>query len=1008
MKRFAEQLLRFTRRHGPGCAAAVILLGLLSGAALLRARFTNDVSRLFPDTPESRATFQVLRETRLADTVQLEFLSERSIVRHEAWLDRTAGRIAAIPGVRNVLFRYRSGDLLSELEDLTGAIPRMFPPDILRTCDPDAAARSAVKQLAFPAPGGMRLLRSQPFGIERTLLLRLKNLDETTGFLTAPEHPCFVSRDGKRAMIIFESGIELGDADAVRRLFAAVREAAAPLPEGVKMRIVSGCSHTLGNEETLKRDATVAGSVSLLFFLAIFFAFYRRGGAPDWRALWIPAVPLYASLLALGLMTLFFREICLYVIGLGSCITGLAIDQGIHVYAACRGPEAEKRVAALVKPMTLSAATSILVFVFLALTGICAYRQLAFFAGTSLALSCFIALALLPHLLDRDRPAAELPLPGMRFRLPGAARLLLCAAVAAAAGFGIRALLRNADFSLASLDGTPAEILREEAEFRAAWRKAGPSAAVIAAAGPTGDAAQQRLRSVTDRLEGRIAVAGPPVPPRSERRRNRGMWRSDPARREIAELETRTRAACLRAGLPANFFDPFFLRLRAGIDGGGDGLPPLLEHVSRRMVREHPGGASAVALMADSPENARAAREALRRQGFRDCALLSKEAFHTIIREELGGRFRVLFALSVLAALLLAAAVFRNFTDVLRALTPVLVSFALLAVLGGATGFRATPAAAFALVLLTGLAVDYGIYAVCRRNDPDMPEVRTPVVLSAVTTVAGAGALLVSKHPALFGTGAVLAPGIAAACLCGLALASRPAGAAPKGSGEKKKPHSFPTAALPLLFVLLFSGGGCAGKGAVSPREAAAAEEIRERLRLYPDTPFTVQGVARLEAPGRGFTFLLGAEIDPAAGKIRAAAVHPGSGVLLFRIPEAEAGSPAAASPPPRELLRTARNLSDALRRIFLHKNPEPLAVSQKQEYIAVCSADGVETRLHPWGMERRRDAWFSPSWRCEYRDGGKETVYRIPERGVSLRLSIRHTGSGEKNDPDTGLRHRR
>ena len=326
-----------------------------------------------------------------------------------------------------------------------------------------------------------------------------------------------------------------------------------------------------------------------------------------------------------------------------------------------------------------------------------------------------------------------------------------------------------------------------------------------------------------------------------------------------------------------------------------------------------------------------------------------------------------------------------------------LVSFAFLAVLGGATGFRATPAAAFALVLLTGLAVDYGIYAVCRRNDPDMPEVRTPVVLSAVTTVAGAGALLVSKHPALFGTGAVLAPGIAAACVCGLALASRPAGAAPKGSGGKK-PHAFPAAVLPLVSVLLLLGGGCAGGNALPSPGSAGTEGIRDRLRLFPETPFTVQAVARLEAPGRVFTFLLAAEIDPAAEKIRAAAVHPGSGVLLFRIPEAGEGSPAAASPPPpRELRRTVRNLSDALRRIFLHKNPEPLAVSQKREYIAVCSADGVEIRLHPWGMERRRDAWFSPSWCCEYRDGGREAVYRIPERGVSLRLSIRQWKRREK-----------
>ena len=991
MTRITEKLLVFTGKHPRRCAAAALLLGLLAAAGLCRVSFTNDVSQLFPDTPESRSTFRVLHETRLADTVQLEFIADAAPVsRHEARLDQIARDLGKVPGVRNVVFRYRSGSLLAEAEGFSALIPRFFSPEVLKRCDPAAAARNALSQLAFPAPGGARLLRTQPFGIERGMLLELKKLDETAGFLADPSFPYFVSRDRRRAMILFETDIELGDADAVRKLFAAVREVAAPLPDGMTMRIVSGCNHTLGNEETLKRDATVAGAVSLVFFLAIFCVFYRR----DRRALWIPAIPLYASLLALGVMTIFFREICLYVIGLGSCITGLAVDQGIHVYAAYRGADAEKRVAALTRPMLLSAATSILVFLFLGLTGIRAHLQLAVFAGTSLALSCFISLALLPHLLDRDPPAlAELPLPATRRKLPAWSCFALVIGLAPAFAAGIPLLLRDADFSLTALDGTPAETLREEAEFRAAWRKAGPSTAVLAAVGKTGDEALTRLRTITARLEALgVDVAAPPVPPVSEQRRNRETWRSAECRRAIADLETRTREACRHAGLPAAFFDPFFRNLRAGIDAEGFDLPPMLDLIARRMVRGDTGSASAVALLVDSPANARAAREALREENFRDCALLSKEAFHTLIREELGGRFRRLFALSFVSALALAAAVFRKPVDLLLAMTPVLFSFAVLAVLGGLTGFHATPAAAFALILLTGLAVDYGIYAVCQRRDPASLEVRTPVLLSALTTIAGAGALVLSKHPALFGTGAVLAPGIAAACLCGVWLAT-PSRSGKSGAKTKKNSRML---ALFLAIAAALLAGGCASGKVTDPAEES---RIREKLRIYPDAPFTVQAVAVLEAPGHAFTFLLAAEFDPAAETFRAAAVNPGSGTLLFRLARGGDGAPPPPLPPelPDDLARVARALPDDLKWIFLHKNPAPLAVTQKKEYIAVCSTDGVETRIHPWGWERRRTAWFLPSRQCEFRDGGRNVIYRIAERGCTLRLTIRQLKRREK-----------
>jgi len=981
MTAISGYLIRVCGRHRALFLGVLALLGVLAAlAAVFRGRFTNDLDRLFPATRETRAVFSLLHDAHLADAVQLEFISGSDVTRHAAYLEETARKLEKSPMLRQVTFRYRSDDPGAELASFVALAPRFLTPEVLENCSPDAAAKNALKKLAFPAPGLVRQARMQPFGWERDLLTRLRELDEATGMRLAPEFPFFVTPDRRRAMILAETSVRLGDADAVRRLFAELRRCAGPLPEGVELRIISGCSHTLGNEEVLKRDAAISGGVSLVLFLLLFL-WACRG---DRRALWIPLLPLYASLLTLGAMTFFFREICLYVIGLGGCVTGLAVDQGIHVYAAFHGGDAERRTAALGLPMFLSAATSIAVFAFLGLTGISAYRQLAVFAGLSLALSAVLALTALPLLLDRDRERRRiLPLPAA----PGTGRrsaALIAAAVAALAVPAFFRVLDNADLSLESLDGTPEKIRAGELDFRRAWRRTGGETAVIASSGADGEEALERLSGIAADLERRgIRPAMPPRPPRRVQASNRRAWRTPETAGKIAKLAEACRISCRRHHLPEKFFDPFFAALTAAVAAEDFSLPPMLEHIDRKMIKTHGVRAAAVALLPDTPENVRAVRAVLENRREEHSALLSRGGFQALIRETAGGRFRHLLVLSVGSALLLMVLVLRRAGDVLLAMTPVAAAWAAVVLTAFLTGFRVTPAAAFAAILLTGLAADYGIYAVCQLRRPEELEIRDPILLSAATTVAGAGALLASRHPVLFGTGAVLTPGILAACLAGVFLV--PHLARPEG----KKTLVVLGAAI-LLFV-----SGCSH---TAPWETYPQRELlAPRMRLYPDAPFRLQAVTEASFSGRRFRFVLAAEIDPGTGKVLLAGVDPGSGALLFdgggKPGEAPRPGTVLAENAPGGLLKFLEALPGDLRQIFISKDAKPLAAEEKTEYIVVYSEKDVLWLLFRDGTaEKRGGGFFSGAWRAEYRDGGRRVHYgrRGPGYGYSLDLEIR------------------
>lgn len=966
MKRFFEQSITFTIRRKwivSGFVAVCVLVSLL---LLFFTRYTNELHHLFPASGETGKTFRILNRSHLADTVQVEFLCSngKKVTDFENYLDSAAGRLATLPQVRQVVFRYRANAMT--MPDLSGLITTtQDPAEVLPLCDPDQAVRDVQKQLALPVCD-IKALRKRPYPVmTQGLLQNLTLLNELGAMRFAPDLPYFADPAKERAMILFETDIPIGDADAVRTLYASVDQALSPLPEGLSYRIISGCNHTLGNESVLKRDATVAGILSVIFFVLIFLFFYRR----DLRALWIPAIPLIASAPALGITALFFDEICLYVVGLGSSIVGLAIDQGIHIYSACREPGNKVRNAAgLAAPLLLSMATSALVFVFLAFTGIEAYMQLAVFAGLSLLFSALLTLFFLPALLPDAAGAGEksnfsLPMPDPKHAHAAWGMLIFLLIVTAT-------LLPNLHFELSaeSLDGTPQEILEAEQDFNAVWRDPEVRTALIAATdGASGENALQKLETIHAALsEQGITLAMPPLPSAKRQAELQEKWAQPDTLAALQNLESQTKTALQERKMPVKFFDPFFTALHAG---NGE-KPEFFRYIENKMIKERSNGSTALAMMAETPGNIAAARKILREMP--DCAVISREAFSQQIRQDFGSRFFILLCCSIAGSFLLAWLAFRNLRSVLLAMMPILFTFALLGTLGAVTGFKVNAAAGFALVLLAGLAIDYGVYAVHQLKAPENLSIRRSVLLSAATTIAGAGALVFSRHPVLSGTGIVLSLGIAAACFCGLYLVPLLAGF--KGSRKTK---------LILLLLLCFLLTACSSPD-IPLNDFEQKGQVLKAVAMYPqDAPYKIRANAVWEIFGNELTAILAFELDPATGTVKAAGVLP-AGTLLFRTSDQGL---VLGNGIPENAKHLFRNIQTDLKRIFL-LNPAGALAAQDGEIILLHTGDQVEWELTGSTLARRCGMFPFRKWACRLENNGKNVIYENFEQYYTLRLS--------------------
>ena len=111
---------------------------------------------------------------------------------------------------------------------------------------------------------------------------------------------------------------------------------------------------------------------------------------------------------------------------------------------------------------------------------------------------------------------------------------------------------------------------------------------------------------------------------------------------------------------------------------------------------------------------------------FPNTALLTEDAFRTATAEELQPRIRRLTMLVLPTLLLMLLFVTRRPMELLLVLLPGVTAFCWCAGLAAAIGFRPNLVSLFSLVMLTGLVLDYGIFALHAVRSPGT---QTPLAL---------------------------------------------------------------------------------------------------------------------------------------------------------------------------------------------------------------------------------------------------------------------------------------
>ena len=881
MKSFLRRVILFGLRR-PGLAAFLSLLALaLAALPLLAASFSADITRMLPTGSRSERACAVLLNSGLFNQSAVLFTAdtEEQLDAASSEIDRIADEIASVPGVTRVDNRFLPDDLPATLASFQEWIPQFQPFSGL-----DAAAIVSAVKRKILLGGFASLVLADPTGFATSKLATLEQFRSASSFHLKDGETAIVSPDGLHRLLLLETSVSAADTKGGRRLMGDLESVLAkhPLP-GVRADLLLAHAHSIENERVIKSDVKLACILSILFFLPAILLLFRR----DLRALAIPVFPAVVSLATVGLLAIPGEPVLLFVTATGGLVIGLAVDYGVHVYMTMQTPCPVRRLIRIAPSLMTGAATSAAVFLLLALMPIPGVRQFGVFIGISLLASLLLTLLLFPSILIRTKK----PLPKPR-SLKTFSPKLACGicfglmalfAVLAALRLTVRTDLRQFDAAQEKLSATADAVERLFLD--------GPAQGVLAIPGKDANTVLMSASLICDNflnldpgLEGRMFSPSFLIPAKAERERNLDSWREN---FDYDVFAKSLRAATEEEGFEPDAFDPFLASLERGLESPDlDSYPEVFAPVLNRILRpaaDGNGWYAAVFL----PQSALASKH---RPGagpvpyyILGAVAISRADIPDQIVSDMKSAATLPVILAVLSVFAIAFLFFRSVRDSLCAMIPVAMALLTVCAVYALLGKPLNLAAEISLVLLSGLAIDYGIFVIGSERSAN-PYVFRAISASALTTAAGGLTIAFAGHPLLHEAGFALILGVLAAW--GSAALLLPS--IRRGFAQKSKPSPSPKTLLFSLipaFILLLTSACHSLPYEYDPIPPLAETDwplYRDAVQppAGPMKPFAFQGKVTFEYKFFKQTTLCAVSYDE-SGELRVAAFSPSGGKIF-------------------------------------------------------------------------------------------------------------------------------
>lgn len=762
-----------TATHRRGITAiALWLVFLLACAGIIsRTQFTTDLSAFMPRTPtaEQQLLMDQLRDG-LASRLILVGIEGADAPTRARLSKQIAQRLRANPDFVSVnngepVDTERDRDFLFKNRYL---LSPAVTPARFEVAGLHAALSDSIDLLASPAGLLLKsMLPRDPTG-EMVQLL---------GQLNSGSHPqlldgAWVSRDGKRALLLMQTRAAGSDTDAQQRAMAAIRQAFDSAPGAAAARLVmTGPGvFSVTSRDTIKNQVSRLSIISIALIATLLLLVYR-----SFTALALGLLPVISGALAgVAAVSLGFGAVHGITLGFGTALIGEAVDYSIYLFVQSEQDTGQQTWIKRFWPtIRLGVLTSIFGFASLLLSGFPGLAQLGLYAIAGLIAAATVTRFVLPHLLPAQfrihdvsaigRVLAALAQRAAALRWPAVILLLAACAIL----ITHRATLFNDKIS--SLSPVSQGDIALDASLRADMG-APDVRYLVVVSGNSQESVLRGSERVSALLQTQVdqgELAGFESPsrylPSMAMQRARQASLPPPA-----ELQLRLTQAVQNLPVRATLFTPFV------VDVATARSQPLLQAsdlqktsmamaVDALLIHQNQRWSALLPLTAPKGADIDAdrIRKALGTTGLHNVMFVDMKAvsdhlysgyLHEAILLSLGG---------LISIIVLLLGVFRSVTRVLRIIVP--LAAAVVTVTAGLAVFGQQLIILHLVGLLLVVAVGSNYALFFDRGDahtPMQPRTLASMLFANLTTVAGFGLLAFSSVSILQALGATVAPGV--------------------------------------------------------------------------------------------------------------------------------------------------------------------------------------------------------------------------------------------------------
>lgn len=774
-------------KRSSGLLIGYAFFAVLSVCCFLFIQQSENIESLLPDTAgtEVRRDFNWLQKAPFARKVLIDLHAQPEVTAEQLKQTATSLHNAVSPYFTKVL----SGPPLDVQHDLPAlllqALPNLVTEHDLTLIEQRLQQHNIRQQLTrlreqlFTPQGWMtkQQMQRDPLAFWQISADHLRHLNPMAH--SDQQQRDFVSRDGRHRLIVADTDVAIGDVIAGGQLMDQVQQSVALcVPEGITATVVSGHKYTIANARTIQRDLRVVLGVATVAILLIFILALR-----SWRALFVFMLPASVLGFSAAAVSLFFPTVSGITIGFGAVLLGITVDFTLHVYFSLRhSGQPQHQLRRLTPPLIGGALTSFLAFSVLLVSSLPGQRQLAVFSMTAITLAALLALIVMPHLCGRsskrdDRccdDGKRLPLRGKSVVALWGVVMLLCCVAAPQLQF---------DGDMRSLSVSTPQLRAGEQQLQQVWGNM-RSSALLFARGETLDQALTVNDEIYRLVAGQQSVIEPDTPPHlvslasilpsvQQQQHSRMLWNTFWQKHQqllVEQLHQQGGAM----GFSSSAFIPFISWLNqptTGVDlnfwqqaGFTDAMSGLM--IDDDSISKTGGSGVALISLIDEIELTPQLQQQLR--DVDGTIVIAQGIFRQQLSQALAHDFIRFIIMALVVVVVVLVIWYRRFSSVLLALLP--VGSGMLFMFGsmGWFGLSFNLFNVIAAILIIGLGVDYGIFMLSRCDGSGCQQSEHAVLVSALTTLAGFGSLVLAQHPAMHSIGVTVLFGISAAVLTAL------------------------------------------------------------------------------------------------------------------------------------------------------------------------------------------------------------------------------------------------